>query len=77
MNNVFFVHSNLSRAVFAGADLSEVDFNGAYTYRTRFEDTDLTGAWHLTQAQIDLACGNRNTRLPEGLTASASWPCED
>ena len=31
----------------------------------------------LTQDQIEIACGNGETKLPAGITAPASWPCGD
>jgi hypothetical protein len=29
----------------------------------------------LAQAQIDLACGTPQTKLPAGLVAAKHWPC--
>src|SRR3546814_1377919 len=65
----------ISLAVFAGASLKGTDMTGAYTYLARFDGTDLTGVKGLTQAQLDAACGDGETTLPEGLSAPASWPC--
>jgi len=75
--NVDFSHTNLSRVDFDDAELSNVKFDGAYTYLTRFQGVDLRSAQQLTQMQVDQACGDSQTRLPEGLRPSASWPCED
>jgi hypothetical protein len=47
----------------------------AYTYRTRFEATDLSQVTGLTQEQLEAACGDDETRLPEGLAVPAGWPC--
>ena len=35
----------------------------------------LATASGLSQAQIDLACGDADTVLADGLTAPQSWPC--
>ena len=50
--------TNLSGANLSGADLTGAHLNGA----------NLTGAKNLTQEQLDKACGNADTKLPEGLT---------
>jgi uncharacterized protein YjbI with pentapeptide repeats len=71
-----FDYANLSRAQFTGAIINApVDFTGAFMFLTRIEGADLSAATGLAQGQIDLACGDSNTRLPDGLAASPSWPC--
>ncbi|HKJ52874.1 MAG TPA: pentapeptide repeat-containing protein [Gammaproteobacteria bacterium] len=77
LSDVDFGFSNLSRVDFDDAELSTVNFEGAYTFLTRFEGVDLRTVKMLTQAQLDQACGDSKTRVPEGLQASASWPCSD
>ncbi len=77
LQGVLFEYSNLARAQFSGAQLSNVDFLGAYTYLTRFEGVDLRQVRRLSQAQLDIACGNPKTLLPDGLQTPASWPCEE
>jgi uncharacterized protein YjbI with pentapeptide repeats len=54
--------ANLSRAELNDANLSDANLSGA----------DLSDAKNLTQTQLDKACGNANTKLPEGLTLK---PC--
>ena len=49
----------------------------SWTYLARFEGLDLSAVRNLTQEQVELACGNAETKLPEGLTVPASWPCND
>ena len=61
-------YANLARANLTGAVLTATDFTGAYTLLTHFEDSDLSQAVGLKQDQIDIACGNDGTVLPEGLT---------
>jgi uncharacterized protein YjbI with pentapeptide repeats len=75
LRDVDFEYSNLSRVSFNGAKLTNVNFSGAYTFLTRFENVDLSATSQLTQVQLDMACGNTNTRLPQGLERPASWPC--
>jgi uncharacterized protein YjbI with pentapeptide repeats len=52
-----------------------VSLNRAYLYWARFEGTDLSLVKDLTQAQLDTACGDANTKLPAGLTVPKTWPC--
>jgi uncharacterized protein YjbI with pentapeptide repeats len=69
--------AKLSDAKLIGADLSDADLGGATLDRAQLGNADLTGAnlsdaTDLTQTQLDVACGNANTKLPEGLTLK---PC--
>ena len=77
LKEVNFEFSNLARASFTGAKLSGVYFTKAYTFRTRFEGVDLGQAVNLTQNQLDMACGDDKTLLPERLQKSVNWPCEE
>jgi len=73
-----FSRANLTGANFGAADLRDADFEGTDLQTAKFYDarlgganlkaTDLRGAWGLTQKQLDEACGDENTALPEGLT---------
>jgi len=69
--------ANLNDAKLIGADLSDADLGGATLDRAQLGNADLTGAnlsdaTDLTQTQLDVACGNANTKLPESLTLK---PC--
>jgi uncharacterized protein YjbI with pentapeptide repeats len=44
-------------------NLTNADLTGAYLSRA-----NLSRARNLTQAQLNAACGDTNTKLPEGLT---------
>jgi len=55
--------AKLQGAKLQGADLRGADLRGA----------DLRGALNLTQAQIEDALGNKDTKLPEGLQRPAEW----
>jgi uncharacterized protein YjbI with pentapeptide repeats len=69
--------ANLSRADFSGASFEgSLDFAGAFLFLTRIEGLDLSAATGLEQWQIELACGNDQTKLPAGLSAPANWPCK-
>ncbi|WP_246787641.1 pentapeptide repeat-containing protein [Agrobacterium sp. AGB01] len=76
LDDVHFSMANLSRARFIGAKLGgAVDLQNAFLFLARFEGVDLSKVSGLSQGQLDLACGDANTKLPEGLTASKEWPC--
>ncbi|MFL5258545.1 MAG: pentapeptide repeat-containing protein, partial [Hyphomicrobiales bacterium] len=63
------------RTVFTGARLAGASFKRAFLSWARFEGADLGAAKDIAQAQLDLACGDQNTKLPAGLTAPKTWPC--
>jgi Pentapeptide repeats (8 copies) len=77
----------LIRANLSGANLIGADLSGAYLFSANLSDADLSDAElsganlsgadlrnvkNLTQTQLEEACGNANTKLPEGLTLK---PC--
>jgi uncharacterized protein YjbI with pentapeptide repeats len=64
---VSFRDTDLSGANVAGAKMDGADMTGAKTSITSFLGTDLRHVKGLTQAQLDVACGNRATKLPPGL----------
>jgi uncharacterized protein YjbI with pentapeptide repeats len=49
-----------------GAKLSNADLIGAKLRNANLSNADLSGTKNLTQTQLDEACGNANTKLPEG-----------
>ena len=75
LEGVDMARAEVARAVFAGARLAGADMTGAYTYLTRFEAADLSAVKGLTQQQLDVACGDAETKLPDGLAAPSGWPC--
>lgn len=77
LTGVDFSYSNLSRAQLEGAVLRDVVMTGSYLYLTQLSDADLTTVKDLTQAQIEIACGNAQTKLPPGLSAPQGWPCTE
>jgi len=63
-----FRGTDLSAANLSHAKLDGADLTGARLTITSFKGTDLARAKGLTQAQLDAACGDADTRLPQGLT---------
>jgi len=68
-----FRNTDLAAANLAHAKLDGADFTNADLTITSFKGTDLTKAVGLTQAQLDKACGDADTKLPAGLSVQ---PCE-
>jgi uncharacterized protein YjbI with pentapeptide repeats len=76
LSDTRFTLANLSRANLSSAKLQgPINFDRAFMYLTRIEGLDLSAAANLQQSQIDLACGDKATKLPSGLNMPANWPC--
>ena len=75
MNGADLSYSNVARANFSGAHLENVNLTRAYTFLTRVEGVDLSRTIGLTQTQLELACGDSETQLPNELERPTSWPC--
>lgn len=68
--------TNISRTNLENVTIDEnFSLEGAYMFLTRIQGLDLSGLKTLKQWQIDMACGNNSTRLPQGLSAPDTWPC--
>jgi type II secretory pathway pseudopilin PulG len=65
--------ANLSGANLARADLSEATLSGANLTGAALTGANLSEVLGLAQEQLDVACGNDETKLPKGLTIK---PCE-
>lgn len=73
-----FTHGVFNFANFEKSILHQALFHNAQLHKTRLKGADLSGAdlsgavlstaIGLTQAQLDMACGNADTRLPPGLS---------
>jgi uncharacterized protein YjbI with pentapeptide repeats len=71
-----FALANLARADFSKAKFAgPIDFAGSFFFLTRIEGLDLSAATGLQQWQIDMACGDGDTKLPSDLSVGADWPC--
>jgi uncharacterized protein YjbI with pentapeptide repeats len=62
---------NLNQAKFDGA----LDLSGSFLFLTRLEGLDLSQAKGLQQWQVDQACGDAGTKLPQGLKTPSEWTC--
>ncbi|MEU0073959.1 pentapeptide repeat-containing protein [Streptomyces sp. NPDC006332] len=63
----------LIAADLTGADLRAADLIGADLRDTDLTDADLTGAFFLTQPQLNAARGGPGTRLPGSVTRPVHW----
>jgi hypothetical protein len=68
-----FTEAKLQGAKLQGAKLQGADLRGAKLQGADLRGADLRGALNLTQAQIEDALGNKDTKLPEGLQRPAEW----
>jgi hypothetical protein len=68
--------ANLQGADLRGANLQGVDLQGADLRGEPFYKTKLMGAKNLTQEQVNTACINEHTQLPEGLIRPAPCPAK-
>ena len=64
-----FRGTELSGANLAGAKMDGADLTGALTSITSFAGTDLRQVKGLTQKQLNVACSDKDTKLPPGLKA--------
>ena len=67
--------ANLRSADLTGANLRGVNLRGANLSVAYLIGADLTGAKNLIQTQLNEACGNNETVLPEGLGLKLLKPC--
>jgi uncharacterized protein YjbI with pentapeptide repeats len=66
--------ADLSGAILFRADLRHANLSGAILTGANLSGADLSGARELTQTQLDEACGDANTKPPEGLKPPK--PCQ-
>lgn len=66
-SNATFRGTTLDAANMTHANMDGADLTGAKTSITSFKGTDLTKAKGLTQAQLDAACSDAETRVPAGM----------
>lgn len=67
-NRTNFSRANLQNAIAVGTFFGSSTLNGADLSGANFSGADLTLTKGLTQAQLNRACGDENTRLPKGKT---------
>ena len=68
LDNVNLSGATLDAGQFTGVRFGFADMTDATMDTTNLSDADLTHVVGLTQGQLDTACGNMNTRLPDGLS---------
>jgi len=66
--NASFRNADLTGVNLAHSDLSGADLTGAKLDIASLKGANLATAKGLTQAQMDVACSDEETRLPDGLT---------
>ncbi len=66
--------ANLGRAQLQGADLGHAQLQGANLWEAQLQSANLIAVQNLTQSQLNTACIDENTKLPEGLTKPAPCP---
>jgi uncharacterized protein YjbI with pentapeptide repeats len=67
-SNASFRGADLAGANLAHAKLDGADFTNANLSITSFKGTDLRAAKGLTQAQLNQACSDKDTKAPKGMT---------
>src|SRR5215475_697852 len=85
LNGSYLSSANLSGANLSGVNLRGADLTGANLRSANLRSAnlsvayligaDLTGAKNLIQTQLNEACGNNKTELPEGLSLTLLKPC--
>ena len=68
-------YAMLHLATFRKTDLHGASFRHAMLYKANLQGIDLTDVEGLTQSQINMACMDGNTKLPQGL--SRPEPCSE
>jgi uncharacterized protein YjbI with pentapeptide repeats len=66
--------ANLQQADLSLANLQQADLGGAYLQQANLGGAYLTDVKNLIQAQLDQACVDEHTKLPEGLTRPKPCP---
>jgi hypothetical protein len=74
LQGAYLWEANLQGAILIGAQLQGANLVKANLEGAQLQGVDLTHVQDLTQPQINRACVDENTRLPEGLTKPASCP---
>jgi Pentapeptide repeats (8 copies) len=68
LGNADLFGARLIKANLSGADLTGARLTKAYLSGANLSGANLLGATGLTQTHLDEACGDANTKLPEGFT---------
>lgn len=76
LNGRDFSMSLMIAANLEGCSLYGTNFLGADMRDTNIKNADLSESLFLTQAQVNAAQGNENTKLPRTLCRPSSWKCQ-
>jgi hypothetical protein len=81
LSAAYLQEANLSSASLMWANLSEAklmksNLTRANLWSTNLSGADLSGAKNVSQGQLDKACGDKETKLPPGLTIKRTCPEE-
>ncbi len=68
LTSVDLTNANLERAILVGAYLGSANLKGATLTGANLSGAELETALGLTQIQLNAACGDASTKLPNGLT---------
>ena len=69
--------ANFQKAFLADADLQAADLKNTILFRTNLRAANLTDAKNLTREQLDDACGDDETKLPDYLAGYKMKPCPE
>jgi hypothetical protein len=72
-----FERADLRLAMLEDANLSSAEFRDAKVNEAALHSANLEDVLNLTQEQINLAEGNDETKLPDGLASPESWTIEE
>jgi uncharacterized protein YjbI with pentapeptide repeats len=75
LSNAQIPKADLYIANLAGANLRGADLSGAHLRGATLSGATLSGAKNLNQTQLNEACGNNETELPEGLDLTLLKRC--
>ncbi|MEO0327604.1 MAG: pentapeptide repeat-containing protein [Pseudomonadota bacterium] len=70
--------SNIARSDFRTAVISgPISMKGSFLFQTQIAGVDLSSVMGLTDWQLEMACGDENTKLPDGMKTPETWPCPE
>ncbi|MEO0910055.1 MAG: pentapeptide repeat-containing protein [Pseudomonadota bacterium] len=76
LSGVNFNYSSLARADLRNSKFDKpFSLKGAFLYRSRIEGLDLSNIEGLAEWQVEMACGDKDTKLPAGISRPQNWPC--
>jgi uncharacterized protein YjbI with pentapeptide repeats len=75
LTGAYPIGADLTGANLRGADLTGTNLRGATLSGATLSGATLSGAKNLIQTQLNEACGNSETELPEGLDLTLLKPC--